>query len=355
MILRMIKHFRAAWLVLLCLGILTLFPREVNAKAGVFDIAEWPVNPYNYGGVLLLSDAPEYVGTEGIMYEDRAKGDIRLFFHHVNELPDPVQVGVVLESIDGAPVSVKVRRVGISSPDPDYLRAGKQVQYDYLKDQLPYTVEVPAGKPLWLLSAQEQPLIKKGQLVTGMLDLAADRELRVRFVMKSPKLNLNRFVRSAKVLQPGEPQLRGKFVGSDRLFLPDKVYEPQGDGKVALTLADGIRDKFIQGWDATRNVKTENYGNYGIVYQLMIPTTGTGKFKCRIYPRGGAYAGWILLRYQQQDSLVAVPAASVSFGDQGGDANQLLGEFEAGSVLWLRFSPPGSSNLPVRVVLEPVR
>ena len=349
------RNFRTAWLFMLYLGILTLFPRAVMAKAGLPGITEWPVTSHIYGGVLLLSDAPEYVGTEGIMYEDRAKGDIRLFFHHVNELPDPVQVGVVLESLDGAPASVTVRRVGISSPDLDYLRAGKQVQYDYLKDQQPYTVEVPAGKPLWLLPKPEQPLIRKGQLVTGMLDLTADRELRVRFVMKSANRNLERFVKNVKILPPGEPQLRGKFVGSDRLFLPDKVYDPQHDGKIVLTLADGIRDRFAQGYDATRHINTENYGNYGIVYQLMIPTTGTGKFRCRIYPRGGVFAGWILIRYQQQDSLIAVSAASVSFGNHGRNANQLLGEFEAGSVLWLRFSPPGSSNLPVRVVLEPVR
>ena len=349
------KNFCAAWAVTICLAILILVPRTVVAKPGLLDIAEWPVTSSIHGGVLLLSDAPEYVGSEGIMYEDRAKGDIRIFFHHVNDLPDPVQVGVVLESIDGAPLSVTVRRVGISSPDPDYLRAGKQVQFDYFKDQLPYTVEVPAGKPLWLLPNREQPLVRKGQLVTGMLDLTADRELRVRLVMKSAHRNLAKFVKNAKTLPPGEPQLRGKFVGSDRLFLPDKVYDPQRDGKIAVTLADGIKDKFMQGWDATRNIQTENYGNYGIVYQLMIPTTGTGKFRCRIYPRGGVFAGWVLVRYNQQNSLIAVPAASVSFGDQGGDANQLLGEFEAGSVLWLRFSPPGSSNLPVRVVLEPVQ
>ncbi len=355
MILRMIKHFRAACAVMLCLGIVSLFPRMVTARPSSLDVAEWPVTSSIHGGVLLLSDAPEYVSTEGIMYEDKAKGDIRLFFHHVNDLPEPMQVGVVMESIDGAPVSVTIRRVGISSPDPDYLRAGKQVQYDYLKDQPSYTVEVPARKPLWLLPNPEQPLIRKGQLVTGMLDLTADRELRVRLVMKRANRNLAKFVKNAKTLPPGEPQLRGKFVGSDRLFLPDKVYNPQRDGKIAVTLADGIRDKFTRGWDATRNIQTENYGNYGIVYQLMIPTTGAGRFRCRIYPRGGAFAGWVLVRYNQRDSLIAVPSASVTFGDQGGDANQLLGEFEAGSVLWLRFSPPGSSNLPVRVVLEPVQ
>ena len=128
------KNFCAAWAVTICLAILILVPRTVVAKPGLLDIAEWPVTSSIHGGVLLLSDAPEYVGSEGIMYEDRAKGDIRIFFHHVNDLPDPVQVGVVLESIDGAPLSVTVRRVGISSPDPDYLRAGKQVQFDYFKD-----------------------------------------------------------------------------------------------------------------------------------------------------------------------------------------------------------------------------
>ena len=321
--------------------------------ASPLGIPEWLVSPYEFGGILLLSDAPENVKAEGIMYEDVVRGDVRLFFHHVNDLPYPVQMGVVIERIDGKALSVQVKRKGIAPPDLDYMRAGKRAQQEYLKEQSPYTVESQAGKPLWLLPEPKESFIGTNRLLTGIFDIKTEQDVRVRVVLKSANKELSRFLQEAKILDPGEPHLRGNFIGNNRLFLSGKVYEPNKDGRILITLADGILDKYARGFDKTLRVETENYGNYGIVYQLMIPTQGPGKFRCYIYPRGGDYAGWNLIRYQQKDSLIAVPSASVSFAGRTADKKQLLGEFEAGSVLSIFFSPPGASNLPIKVVLEP--
>ena len=96
-----------------------------------------------------------------------------------------------------------------------------------------------------------------------------------------------------------------------------------------------------------------NYGNYGVVYRLFI-TGDSGATAYFLNPRGGAYAGAIGIKYRRQElPPVATPADALAMGDGTVTTLALIGQYEASQSLWLTFSPPGASNLPVRLVLTP--
>ena len=94
-------------------------------------LPEWPVSITPYGGTLLLSDSPETVPTDGILYQDTVQDSVRLFFHHVNGTTLNKKVVVVLENEGDQWAEVIVHRYGLSGPSLDYLQVGKDAQPDY--------------------------------------------------------------------------------------------------------------------------------------------------------------------------------------------------------------------------------
>ncbi len=86
-----------------------------------------------------------------------------------------------------------------------------------------------------------------------------------------------RFAQKAKVLPTDEYRLRGTFEGKDRLLIPYKVYDPAQDGAVVVTLGDNVIDRYLEGVDATDGSKVLNYGNWGVVYKLFLPSENSGK------------------------------------------------------------------------------
>ena len=122
---------------------------------------------------------------------------------------------------------------------------------------------------------------------------------------------------------------------------------------VAITIGDGEIDPFLAGLDATNGQMVRNYGNYGLVYRILIPSVGTGKIRCYLNPRGGVYAGWAAVKTKTMHTVVGTPGKTIYFGEGTLADFELLAEFFAGESLWVTLSPPGSSNLPVRLMLVP--
>ena len=56
-----------------------------NWREGIPKYEEAKVKIVEDGPTLLFSDSPEMVKACGIMYQDKVQGDVRLFFHHVND------------------------------------------------------------------------------------------------------------------------------------------------------------------------------------------------------------------------------------------------------------------------------
>ena len=320
------------------------------AELDVLKLPEWQVTSTSYGGKLLLSDSPEMVTGDGILYQDKVAGNVRLFFHHVNATAVPKRLVVLLENAGPAAATVTVHQHGVGGPGYDWMAVGKAAQEAYLAGNSIRQIDVAAGGAAALYEATFKP----NMLINGIFDFIADGPVNVKVMMLPQDADIKKFARQAKVLPPDEQKLRGTFEGKDRMIVPMKVYNPQVDGPVALTLADNVLDRYVTGIDATTGETVLNYGNYGVVYKLFLPADGKVKTAYYLNPRGGDYAGALGIKYKHAAAPpLPTPTVGTAFGHNKLTDFAHVGTFDGGESLWLTFSPPGASNLPVKLLIVP--
>ncbi|WP_425058439.1 copper amine oxidase [Sporomusa carbonis] len=326
------------------------FPANVDVR----NITELPVTMTEQGGALLLSDSPEMVPADGIMYQDTVSGDIRLFFHHVNATKELKKIVVLLVNNSTQAADVVVNRYGLGGPGLDYLAVGKMAQMNYLNQNEVELIEVPANGTALLEPVLNETVVAPDALVNGIYDLQTKIPLKVVVMMLPVDADPAEFVTHAQVLPADSQRLRGTFPGRDRLIVPSQVYNSAKDGVVAITLADHKLDPYVSGIDATDGSTTLNYGNYGVMYRLFLPTAFEQKYAVYLNPRGGEYAGGLKVKYRhEEETTIATPADKLFFGSKTIKDFAHIGDYDGGQSLWLTFSPPGASNLPVKIVLSP--
>ncbi len=347
-----LKRIMLIFTLLLVVTMSTGFAEITKPNIDLNKVSEWPMKTISLGGTLLLSDSPENVTRDGIMYQDTVQGDIRLFFHHVNTMDKPKRVAVMLESVSGEASTVTVTQFGLGGPGYDYLAVGKTAETDYLNGGVLYLVDVPAKGSVVLDSTMLSKVLSPNQLLNGIYDFKAEQPVKVTVMMLPVDIDPETFLKRAQILPADQYKLRGTFAGRDRMLMPKKVYNPSDDGPVAMLLA--ASEDYIEGIDKTDGSHVVNYGNYGVVYKLFIPSTIGGHFVAYLNPQGGEYAGAIGLKYKYQtEDPVLTPPDSIFFGHKSTDDLALIGSFDAGQSLWMTFTPPGASNLPVRLLLVP--
>jgi hypothetical protein len=142
----------------------------------------------------------------------------------------------------------------------------------------------------------------------------------------------------------------------DRIIKADKPYSSRRDGAVGITLADDRHDRYRTGIDASDGAIVQNYGNYGVLYKILIPTEGNGRTSYYLNPRGGVYAGAIAVRrhgINGRPELILTPDKKAFMGERGTRELAYIGTFSDSEEIWFEFSPPGASNLPARLILVP--
>ena len=281
------KYLLAALMIWIVPGCALAAPGNINA----WDLPELKVTNNASGVRLLLSDSPEMVYSDGILYQDKVQGDVRLFFHHVNCNSGARQLEVLLENNGPKAARVLVTRHGLGGPGYDWMAVGKAAMTEYLACGKQYQLTIPPGGSLSLAESITEYAVLSNMLINGIFDFVTDNPLTVKVMMLPMYEDSREFSRQAKVLPPDKYRLRGTFEGADRLIIPLKAYEPGIDGAQALTLADNRIDRYLTGVDATDGAKVINYGNYGVVYRIFLPSRNRGNFKCYLTPLGGDYAG----------------------------------------------------------------
>lgn len=345
----------ACTLAVLCLiGQVAIVTAAGLQGVDVPDIPEWEVKNNSDGGTLLFSDSPEMVLSNGILYEDHVQGDARLFFYHVNGLPTAQKLDVILENTNHDAAHVTVNNAAMGGPGYFWMAVGKEAMTTYLTGGPAYQLDIPAGETLPLSSKISETAVLPNMLINGIFDFTADRPVTVKVIMKPLFDDSAQFARTASILPADQFHLRGTFKGANRQLVSAQAYDPAHDGAVAITLGDNEVDPFLEGTDATDGSKVVNYGNYGVVYRISFPSQSNGKFSCYLAPRGGDFAGAIAITQPVVPwSPLPIPQGTINFGRDIGDSSAFLGSYDGGERLMLTFSPPGASNLPVRIVFLP--
>ena len=335
----------------------------------------WPVESYDTGGTLLFSDSPEYVKESGILYRDTVTGDARVLYYHLNDTAQPKKVAVILET-EADLATVTVTRGGAAAPSTDYLHVGKVTQIGYFDTrEMNERVHVTKERPRLLVPEMSTTVVAPGELVYGVYDFHANAPVRVSVIMYGADVDPFAFLRTARVLPRDEVALRGTFRGMNRIITSQKVYHPTMDGTVYFPIGDNLHDVYRHGIDATDGSPVVNYGNYGILYQIHIPTAGRENTRYFLSPLGGVYAGAMRAESGAHRRMLETPATRPYFGDQtlpeplnvaqAREEGLLfltqytelsdLGTYASAQPVQFEYSPPGASNLPVNIILMPAK
>lgn len=324
-----------------------------NWQDGIPKYEEAKVAIVEDGPTLLFSDSPEMVKASGIMYQDKVQGDIRLFFHHVNDTDSLKKIAVVFRNVDKYPAKIEIGRKGISQPDFDYLRAGKEVQKQYFAENK-LEKHVLAKNSILEVLAGDGISVKPGQLLTGMLDFSCDKLTEVTVIMLPLDMDVPTALKNSKILPPDEGTvLRGTFPLANRLVTLKKSYKPDENKIIGVVLADNDLDPYARGIDATTGKETINYGNYGVVYDFSYKIKGDPKTNIRFNPWGGWFAGAGAVIKDGREIMTMLPMGSIAFGKKGTETIVVTSSkgYNDGRII---FSPPGASNLPIRFFFETV-
>ncbi|MDF2572582.1 MAG: hypothetical protein K0R55_4186 [Sporomusa sp.] len=317
-------------------------------------LPEWKVTSSSLGGTLLLSDSPEMVENDGILYQDKVVGTVRLFFYHVNASRDVKKMAVLLENKGTQTAHVKISQATLGGPSNSWMKVGKETQVAYFSEKQASQLSIPPGGAVPLSANLDEIAIVPNMLVNGIYDFEVDHPITVTTMMLPVTEDSFRFTQTATVLASDEWHLRGTFVGANRQITPARDYNPLADGAVGITLADNEIDLYLKGIDATDGSEVRNYGNYGVVYQVLLPSKKGGKIAYYLAPVGGSYAGAIGINHPDVTwSPVTTPRDRLYFGDTRKKDLAFLGTYESGDPLSFMFSPPGASNLPVKIVILP--
>ena len=105
--------------------------------------------------------------------------------------------------------------------------------------------------------------------------------------------------------------------------------------------------------DEIDKVKRENTGNFGVTYHINIHSKGKGKYSVYLNPQGGVYMGIIEIGQGYVYYPYNTEIRSDMFGHNTIYVYMNMGIWEAGKDLKIRLTPPGASNLPIRLLLIP--
>lgn len=305
------------------------------------------------GPTLVFSDSPEYVRDYGVLYEDKLQGDIRIFYYHVNDQWPESRIAVVVVNEQLRPVAIKVAKRAMPKPSYHWQRDGQLAQQLYFGSHQPYETKLGMYESLELLNGHNGLLYKKDELAQGIIELHTDAPVTIKIVSLPPTAKVNEYLDIAQPIAADDVRtvpLRGTFVQANRTMVLEPLrFKNAVEGVV---IADGVSDKFAVGKDAVTGKIAENYGNYGVFYEVLFENKSDDKFAVRLNGTGGLIAGQILVGSQKTKNLrkVDFPSKGTQLFSESGQETVLLGEFPAGFKGRVLFSPPGTGNLPVTLL-----
>lgn len=381
--------------ILAGVGVLGGFLAPGSAEAGYRKIPEnyqdVDVKVLQSGPTLMFSDSPEMVYENGILYKDTVEGDGRVFFHHVNGTKNNRKLAILMRPVKQRTTITWGCR-GIGDPDTDYFSSARKGQTRYFKEykeswnkvrkkelaekrdkhtkrekgegpdysfyqklsDLPLTT-LAQGEYLEVLSKARNmkhagARLKPEQLLTGMFDFHVNHPVEIVIMMCDPKEDIENFSQQAAILPMDEHPLRGTYQHADLTYIIKKPLQMKWYQAKALCLADSENGNFLMGIDRTTGKQTQNHGNYGVIYHLLYSVAGEHPVQMGINPWGGEFHGNGLMIAEEKAALLNLPGKSQFFG-KGDEVDDIFIHMpnhkrKDAEFIW---SPPGASNLPIRV------
>jgi hypothetical protein len=330
---------------------------------------------------------------EGILYAQRttsAAGDFRVYLNHENRTDVSKSICVVITPVGPGPVILTQQSIGVAVHPGDPVAAGAEALKAYESNRRsarPTTSTLgKGGAPAYVNCVADIVQAKYAGVVNAIIDYHADGGVRVGVVaVNTAREDLFRgapltyafadglnpkgdpvrtYLSDGPLRNPGETHVAGTYQHNTvQIKLPEvKMDKAKPIGVLVAGNPLKMRKQYERALDGTR---LTNKGNYGVFYEVTIPTTGRPGETAEVVlnPRAvgfdkalgvtNAFAGIADVPSLLQGSLgaeIPVPATDkIKINDRG----TVLGFVDAGKSFTFDFMPPGGASAPDAIVVIP--
>ncbi len=292
--------------------------------------------------ILWVSDSPEIVYKDGILYEGTFNGDGRILLHHINGYNEldaaDKKLVLVAENITQEPISVRVGQMTIKGPNPDILYLGQHVLFDYWQSNSSNEVTLQPGEKMTIYTSETRNWLKDFA-ISGMMDIETSGEIKITTASMDRDKHIDDII-DLPYLDKGI-HIRGTFEGTV------KYYEVEIDTKEPTKIIIGeTDDEWVKGIDAVTGEVSQNKGNFGVTYRFTLTAKeDTGIF---LNPRADVFRGAI----KWVDTGTYLAPKDGFFIGQNRKAI-LLGVIKKGETRTLEYMLPNGSSAPVLLGFVP--
>ncbi|MDR6720517.1 stalk domain-containing protein [Paenibacillus sp. 2003] len=315
---------------------------------GVPALEKVPFTYYDEPSLLIRSNSPETVNTEGIVYKESSFGQTRFMIHHVNNTGKNVKMYVVATNNNAYTASIDQQNMGFAGPSPFATVAGKLSIDRWFQSMQNGTgqkkVYIQPGESKLILNDLSVLPMKQGQVISLYSDVFSDYELDYNIIMIEENKDPMEVLSSLPVLDRDGVHNRGTYPNATRIITYDQEL---GSKPARLPLGDNASDPNLVGTDPMAFTEASNAGNFGVLYKITLNNVAP-RTLISFNPRGGRYSGVALVNGQ---------VVQISTGKSVTAPNEQSVMYRTGSYgesVTILFSAAPGSNLPVNLLFTPL-
>lgn len=298
--------------------------------------------------MLVRSNSPETVYTEGIVYRETGVGATRFMIHHLNATGKNVKMYVVATNINDTAASLTTEYVGFGGPINIPTATGKvsvQRFFESMQSGNDYkTISLKPGESRVVLTELSANTIKNEQVVSLFADVYTDSPVRYDIVMVEESKDPIQKLPYLRLHPSDGVHNRGTYSDSTRLI---ETQELVGTTPMRLAIGDKVSDPNLTGYDGITGYPTSNAGNFGVVYRIKLNRVAPNTL-ISFNPRGGKYMGVVMVN----GNIVGAPNTSAASAPNDASILYRTGNYEQ-SVEIVFTAAPGSS-LPINFLFTPL-
>ncbi|HBU85711.1 MAG TPA: DNA-directed RNA polymerase subunit beta [Paenibacillus sp.] len=316
--------------------------------SGVPSMEKIPFTYYDEPSLLIRSNSPETVNTEGIVYKESSFGQTRFMIHHVNNTGKNVKMYVVATNNNAYTASIEQQNMGFAGPSPIATAAGKLSIDRWFQSIQNGTgqkkVYIQPGESKLILTELSVLPMKQGQVISLYSDVFSDYELDYNIIMIDENKDPMTVWSTLPVLDRDGVHNRGTYPNATRIITYDQEV---GSKPARLPLGDNASDPNLVGTDPMAYTDASNAGNFGVLYKITLNNVAP-RTLISFNPRGGKYSGV---------ALVNGEVVQISNGKSVSAPNEQSVLYRTGSYgqsVTILFSAAPGSNLPVNLLFTPL-
>ncbi|PAF30158.1 stalk domain-containing protein [Paenibacillus sp. 7516] len=307
-----------------------------------------PYTYYDEQSILIRSNSPETVNSEGIVYKESSIGQTRFMIHHVNNTGKNVKMYVVATNNNMYPATLEQQNMGFAGPSPFATVAGKLSIDRWFQSMQEGTgkldVVLQPGESKLILTELSALPMKKGQVISLYSDVFSDYRLDYNIIMIEENKDPMEVWSTLPVLDRDGVHNRGTYPNATRVITYDQEV---GAKPSRLPLGDNASDPNLVGTDPMAYTDASNAGNFGVLYKITLNNVAP-RTLISFNPRGGKYSGVALVNGQ---------VVQISEGKSLSAPNEQSVLYRTGSYgesVTILFSAAPGSNLPVNLLFTPL-